>query len=33
LKEEVMAEPAIKEALELFEGRIVDVTLKTELEE
>ncbi|NCO68423.1 MAG: DNA polymerase III subunit gamma/tau [Nitrospirae bacterium CG_4_10_14_0_8_um_filter_41_23] len=26
LKEEVMAEPAIKEALELFEGRIVDVT-------
>jgi DNA polymerase-3 subunit gamma/tau len=30
LKEEVMAEPAIKEVLELFEGRIVDVIPITE---
>jgi DNA polymerase III gamma/tau subunit len=30
LKEEVMADPAIKEVLELFEGRIVDVIPKTE---
>jgi DNA polymerase-3 subunit gamma/tau len=30
LKEEVMADPAIKEVLELFEGRIVDVVPKTE---
>jgi hypothetical protein len=26
LKAEVMADPAIKEVLELFDGRIVDVT-------
>jgi len=26
LKEKVMNEPVVKEALELFEGRVVDVT-------
>jgi DNA polymerase-3 subunit gamma/tau len=33
LKEEVMADPAIKEVLELFNGRIVEVTPITEPEE
>jgi DNA polymerase-3 subunit gamma/tau len=33
LKEEVMSDPAIREVLELFEGRIVDVTPMTERKE